>query len=68
MIVEHVLTTETVVTDLAAFRRLYPNARIVAVDGRECFGECSVCGSPVLAGDIYMEWHDGRLTCGRCRR
>jgi hypothetical protein len=68
MIVEHVLTTETVVSDLASFTRQHPNAQILRVDGRECFGKCAVCGTPLLAGDQYVQWNNGELTCGDCRR
>jgi len=67
MIVEHVLTTETFAPDLASFLRQYPNAQILRVDGRECFGKCIKCGTPLLAGDKYIQWNNGTLTCGDCR-
>lgn len=68
MIVEYVLTTETVVTDMAAFRRMYPHARIVSVDGRVYHGECEVCGALIVAGERHMVWADGKLSCPDCRR
>lgn len=66
MIVEHVLTTETAVPDLATFRKRYPEAMILKVDGRSFYGQCHDCGSPILDGDVYYSRQGGVLACRDC--
>lgn len=68
MRVEFLAVTEAEFEDLAAFRRQYPAARVVSVNGRMCYGECASCGSLILANDRYMMWADGKMSCSNCRR
>lgn len=68
MKVEFVAVTEAVFENLEAFRSQHPSARIVSVDGRMCYGECSSCGSLILGNDRYMMWPDGKMSCANCGR
>lgn len=41
-------------------------AEVVAVNGRECFGRCEVCGRPVTQGQQYRQDGEGVFWHVRC--
>ena len=39
---------------MEVFRKLYPHASILKIDGRDVEGLCHVCGRPVLSGEPFI--------------
>ena len=48
---------------MEVFRKLYPNASVLKIDGRDVEGLCHVCGRPVLSGEPFIRQY-GLLRLG----
>lgn len=52
---------------IAQFRKDFPGAEIVTVNGRVYRGECCRCGELILGDDRYWENDLKELLCEECR-
>ena len=60
------LESNEVFTDLGEFRRCYPQAEALTVDGRVFHGECAKCSRLILGADRYREYELGERLCEEC--
>lgn len=52
--------------DMESFRKEFPAAEVLTVDGAAFHGECAKCSRLILGKDRYREYELGEMLCEDC--